>query len=113
MNRAHQLRGVSATSGNRPMIDVVCAYCFRAFGWDPAGPKICLNCGIENMTIPPRPNVPESALMAPVTERAVMPQAAPKMSVPVDAPLSQVDINRPKRGPRAVKSAIRKRKAGR
>lgn len=60
------------------MIDTTCPYCLRTFGYTPGAKAICLNCGLENTSLPvdvhrPALKAPETAALAPVAERAVMP----------------------------------------
>lgn len=63
------------------MIDDTCDYCFRPFAW--RGKATCMNCGLENIRTEvavkrPMSHIPETAMLAPVVERAIMPQPLPR-----------------------------------
>jgi hypothetical protein len=72
--------------------DTICDYCHRPFSY--SGPAICMNCGIENvrLDVPAQRThldanverasagmrIPETAMLVPAVEKAVMPRPLPK-----------------------------------
>lgn len=61
-------------------IEDTCDYCRRPFVRALGAPAICLSCGLENVrgdVRAPKPT-PESAMLAPAVERAVLSPAKPR-----------------------------------
>jgi uncharacterized Zn finger protein (UPF0148 family) len=61
-------------------VEEVCDYCYRPFTRAVTATAICPSCGLVNVRSvrPPAERAPESTMLAPAVERAVLPTAKPR-----------------------------------